>query len=349
MGIYRNIDRSILQFDFMVHNNSTHGHFDDEILSMGGRIYKITPRKQGFIANIRELNKFFSEHRYKIIHAHLSSLSYVEPFKIAKKYGVPHRIVHSHSTKQGGGRFHRYLHALNKLSINAFATDFFSCSQLAAKWMFPKEIYLGNKYKVIRNAIEVKKYAYNPRIRDNKRIELGIQDKFVVGHVGRFHPLKNHVFIIDIFKQIKKLKSDSILMLVGDGDLKGKIETYIKENELEDSVVLTGVRNDVNELLQAMDIMIFPSLYEGFPLILVEAQTAGLPCVISRTITEEVKITDLVTQISLDYPPEYWANIVLEIINKYSREDKSDHIKSLGFDIEDIAQYMQNYYLKLIV
>jgi glycosyltransferase involved in cell wall biosynthesis len=346
MNLYRNIDRSKIQFDFLVHTDSESA-YDEEIKELGGRIFPIKPRRNGILKNRKSLEEFFKiNNDYKVVHQHLSSLTYIEPLKIAKKYGIPYRVVHGHNIRQGGSSVHRYIHYLNKLSVELYATDFFACSDLAAKWTYPERIYKNDVFKVINNAIDSEKFEFNEKTRTEARNEFGIaKDAFVIGHVGRFHPQKNHDFLIDIFREIHYKNNNSILLLVGDGDLRSQIEKKINSMGLMDSVVFTGVRKDVETVFQAMDAFVFPSHYEGLGIVLVEAQAAGLKCFTSKKVVpNDVDVTGLVKFLDLNNSPRHWAEEILR--NKsYLRVSNIKEIRMSGYDIYQVAQEIQEWYL----
>lgn len=344
MSIYRNIDREKIQFDFLVGSKEP-GDFNEEIKKLGGRIYSITPRKEGIKKNHMSLCNFFKEHNeYKIVHQHVSSLSNITPLKIAKKYGVPIRIVHSHNIREGGRAIHKFIHKWNQLFIKSYATDFFACSDLAAKWLFPKNQYKKKEYVVIPNAIDVNKFVYNQMIRDEYRKLFNLDNKFVVGHVGRFHPQKNHGFVIDVFLKIFQMNPQSMLVLVGEGDLRVEFEEKVKKLGLVDSVLFLGTRSDVSNLFQAMDSFLFPSLYEGLGIVLVEAQAAGLHCVTSKNVVpEDVNVSDLVDFLPLTSSPDVWANTVLKHKDEI-RYDREKGVKNAGYDIFQVTKEMQERY-----
>ena len=348
MNIYRNIDRERIQFDFLLHTDKDCS-YNNEIRSLGGRIFSIPARNQGVLINLKKLNEFFKEHtEYKIVHQHVSSLTYVEPLKVAQKHGVPIRIVHSHSTKQGGRHLHKYLHYFNQLSVKSYATHYFACSDLAAEWLYGKKQYDAGDYKIINNGIEVEKFIFNEKVRLERRKELGIKkDTLVLGHVGRFAYPKNHEFLIDIFKEVHKIIHDSILVLVGDGELRHPIEQKVNDLELQNNVIFTGVRSDIPDILQAMDAFVMPSHYEGLPVTLVEAQSAGLKCFVSNTITKQIAITDLIRYIPLDVAPDYWAEIIIKESDNNTRLNMLETIQNKGFDITMIADSLVNFYTNL--
>ena len=197
----------------------------------------------------------------------------------------------------------------------------------------------------MKNAIDTNKFIYNKDIRRQKRKELNIENKFVVGHVGRFHPQKNHDFIIDIFKELNEKRKNSVLLLVGDGELRQSIENKVKELNLLDKVIFTGVRDDIPELLQSMDVFVFPSLYEGLPVTLIEAQATGLPCIVSDTITHEAIISSNIQSVSLQKSAEEWADKILLIDNGSNRENAAIEIINSGFDVNEIAKMLIDFYL----
>lgn len=316
MNIYRNVDRGEVQFDFLLHVDEECA-YDDEIIAMGGKIFRIPGRRQGIQKNRRALDSFFSEHtEYKIVHQHVSSLSYIEPLRIAARKNIPVRIIHSHNTMEGGGKFHKYLHLWNQRDLEQYATDFLACSEPAALWICGQKRFKMKKYMIIKNGINTKDFSYSRQNREKIRDELGIKGEKVIGHIGRFSPQKNHTFLIDIFNYINKKDPDIILLLVGDGNLRQQIQNKVNRLGLQDRVIFTGIRADVPDLYCAMDVFLFPSLYEGLGMVLVEAQAAGLPCVVSeKGIPEEVKLNNNLLFISLEKKPEWWAAACLEAVN----------------------------------
>lgn len=348
MNVYRNIDRTKVQFDFLV-NTKEKCDYDDEIVSLGGRIYYVPGRKEGIAKSKKNYNDFFRKHKeYKILHVHRSSLSDVTVLKIAKKNKVPYRIIHGHSTNQWGGVVHKNLHHFHKLFVNLLATHYFACSHTVARWMFPEKILINNGFKIVKNGIEIENFVFDKKIREQKRRELGVSDKFVLGHVGRFHPVKNHQFLLEVFKKIQKNKPDSVLLLVGDGVLRQEIENRVEAEGLKEKVVFTGLRPDVSDLYQAMDVFVMPSFYEGFPVTLVEAQAAGLKCIVSSNIGIETRITDLVTFKKLTDGPDAWADEILKESN-YKRENKYSSLSDQGFNIKSIAYELQEFYINLLM
>lgn len=338
MNYYREIDRDKIQFDFLVHREFE-ADYDQEILSLGGKIYRLPRLNPVNKKYLSELDCFFKNHaEYKIVHSHLDCMAGI-PLKYAKKNGVPIRIAHAHSSNQTKDKKY-LLKLIFKKNINKSATDLFACAQDAGTWMFG-----SNQFNVLNNAINTKAYVVNREIGQEVREELKIpEDAFVVGHVGRFAPPKNHEFIVEIFAEVLKVKHNSFLLLVGDGDLKREIEALTTELGIRDNVIFAGLRSDVNRILQAMDVFLFPSTYEGLPLSIIEAQAAGLPCLISDKVPIECKKTDLVRQFSLKANLTVWRDAVIDV-GKVLKRDTSEEISNAGFDICSNAKWLENFYL----
>ena len=341
MNYYRHIDRTKIQFDFLTHRDGKKD-YDDEIQKLGGKIYHLPPLnpldKKGYL---KKLDDFFREHpEYKVVHSHLDCMS-AYPLRAAKKYGVPVRIAHAHSTSEEKKDLKYLIKLYSKRKIPVYATDLFACSQKAGEWMF------GNRdFTVMKNAINCEKYLYNESIALEVKKELGIEGKFVVGHVGRFSIPKNHKFLIDIFRQIYTQNPNAVLLLVGEGVLMDEIKQKVKEYQLEQSVKFLGLRDDVERIMQAMDVFVFPSLYEGLPVTLVEAQAVGIPCVVSSEITKEINIASNIKFLALSQSAEEWANKCLK--NSQREKNTCDLIKGACFDIKKNAEWLiEQYQIKL--
>ncbi len=338
MNYYRHIDRSGLQFDFLVHREQE-ADYDREILSLGGRIHRLSRLNPLSPSYRRELDRFFSENRYSIVHSHLDCMSAI-PLHYAEKNGVPVRIAHSHSSSQTKDLKYP-VKLLYKRAIPRYANQLFACSKEAGEWMFG-----GREFTVLNNAIDPARYIWDPETAKAVREEQNIpQDALVVGHVGRFAAPKNHGFILDVFSELVKRQGKSVLMLVGDGELRGEIAEKANRLGLKDRVVFTGVRSDVPRLLQAMDVFLFPSVYEGLPVSVIEAQAAGLPCLISDRVPPGCGITELVKQIGLCEGAGAWADEILRAAGAV-RRDRSAEIMQAGFDIRDNARWLEDFYLE---
>jgi len=345
MNIYRNIDREKIQFDFMIHTNEK-CDYEDEIETLGGKIYRTSKYKgKNHFSYKAQWNKFFKEHEeYKIIHGHMRSTASIY-LKIAKKYGRT-TIAHSHSTASRGNIVEQIVKNIMQFPIRNIADYFFACSDEAGKWLFGKNIINNKNYKLIKNAIEVEKYIFNKNKRKALRNQLSLTGKLVIGHVGSFTYPKNHKRLIEIFNEIYKNNKNSRLLLVGDGPLKLKIINQIKSLELENKVKFVGVVSNVNDYLQAMDIFIFPSFFEGMPVSLIEAQASGLPCLTSLLVTKEAKILKSNKYISLKQLDSYLVKEAMKLYTNNKREDTSFEIKKAGYDIKEETKKLENFYLE---
>lgn len=345
MNVYRHIDREKVQFDFLVHRPDK-AFYEDEIIALGGRIYrtpKFSPIPGQYQKFMNSIESILREHpEYKIMHAHAELNLW--PLMIAKKIEIPTRIAHSHNAKTTINlKYFFFLY--EKLYIKKYCTDMFMCSTPAGIWTFGEDAVNSGKVHFIKNGIETERFVYDECIRKEKRKELGIADKFVVGHVGRFMQQKNHSYLIDIFEQIVEKNDNAVLMLVSDGHLMEDIKKKVHNLGLDDKVLFLGNRRDVNQLMQAMDVFVFPSLWEGLPLTGIEAQASGLPVVMSDVITNEVCVTDNVHMMSLNASPESWANKILEVCCNFNRKNVQQEIIDGGFDIRTTAAWLQDFYL----
>lgn len=344
MQLYRNIDRDKIQFDFVVHSDKE-ADFNDEIRALGGKIYS-APRYNvlNHMQYKKWWNDFFKSHKeYKIIHGHIYSVASIY-LKIAKKYGLT-TIVHSHNTSSGEG-VKALVQSMVQRNLNKIPDYLFACSDKAGEWLYGKDCKQRNNYILFNNALDAEKYVFNDQIRKKMRSELHLVDEFVVGHIGRFAMQKNHPYLLDIFKEILQRNENSVLLLVGDGAMRKAIEDKAEKIGIKDNVIMTGVRPDVNELLQAMDCFVFPSLYEGLPVTVIEAQAAGLPCFISNNITEEVCVTDLVEMMSIDEKPMVWAEKILKLLADMERYDTKQKISDAGYDIHTTAKWLTEFYIE---
>lgn len=345
---FENINKDILIYDFVNNSCETDIIKEKEILESKSKVYKICSRRKNplkhYLQWINLLRKYKNEYKGIVLNA--LSLSYVFPIFIAKIYGIPIRIIHSHNSgyEYRPGILRKILITINKIILNFSATDYWACSQKAGEWMFGK----NKKFKIIHNAIDANNFKFDTIKRKNVRRELNLEHKFVVGHVGRFSHQKNHKFVINIFYELQKIEDNAVLLLVGDtvGDQSFLIECkkLVKKLEIDEKVRFLGMRSDVPDLMQAMDCFVLPSRFEGLPLVGIEAQTAGLKSYLSDVITEEVKITDLVNFISLNESPKTWADKILENRN-YKRQDMTEKIKASGYDIKTEIKKVEQFYL----
>lgn len=336
MNCYRHIDREKMQFDFIVHR-PFRADYDDEIEALGGKIYRL-PRLNPFSPGYKKaLVEFFTAHpEYRVVHCHLDCMSAL-PLAAAKQCGVPVRIAHAHNSNQD--KDWKYpLKRLFMRKIPAVATHFFACSQEAGEWMFP-----GQNITTINNGIETDRFSFSPEMREAVRRELGLGDALVLGHVGRFAPQKNHEFLLDIFHQVHEKNHNAVLLLAGTGPLEDAMKRKAEQLGLMDHVRFLGVRPDVNRILQAVDVFVLPSLYEGLGIVVVEAQATGARSVVSNTVPRTCALTDLVEFVSLEASPAHWADVILQRCAS-DRTDRSEEIRSAGYDIQSTADWLFAFY-----
>ena len=343
MNVYRHINRSLIQFDFLLFSLSTDGYYE-EALSLGAKIYHLHTRKEGFVNYYIALYRFFKQHasEYSGIHFSACSLTTIFPIVCAKLCHIPLRIVHAHSTSWEG--IHNYIfHNVNRLIISLIATDYLACSEEAAKWFYP--LVKRKRYQIIKNGIEIQRFSYDPQIRDTIRKKLNLEQNFVIGHVGRFAEVKNHKFLLNLLNYILPDIPNVKLLLVGDGELVGEIKLLATKMDLNSQIVFFGFRTDVENLLQAFDCFVFPSLYEGLPFVLLEAQCSGLKILASDTVSSEVRITNNIYFLNLNQDISVWADYVRKFIH-YTRTDASLSIAEKGYSIEATVKEMIRIYSK---
>lgn len=349
MNYYRNIDRGEVQFDFLVFWKAPKS-YNDEVESLGGKVYYFTkPGLTTYFKAKQELKEFFKNHKgeYDIIHCH-EILVAKQVFRYARKYSNPVCISHSHNTRLADGFIKKIR---NRMLVRGLAkkSDYcFACSKEAAVSAFGKSVVETNKYRLIYNAINLPKFKFSEQDRDAVRKELNIEENFVLGNVGRLCYQKNQLFAIKVLQEILKVKPESKLLLVGEGDDRKMLEEYVAQNSLSDNVIFTGIRNDIPALLSAMDCFVFPSVYEGLPVGLVEAQTNGLKCICFENITSEVYLTDDFIVMNKNSDPAIWAEKILKgFQDKRDREIGYDQVKAKGFDIKDSAKSLAEIYTNI--
>ena len=349
MNYMRNINRDIIKFDFLT-NRDYRAAYEDEIESLGGKVYHMCPMYPGkFHRYKKEVREFLKEHpEYKIIHSNLEERSYL-PLKVAKKMGVPVRISHSHNRPLGINPklIVRYYF---RFMLKFYNTHMFACGEEAGDWLYGKKN--RDNVTIMNNAVDANQYRYNPEVSKEMKEQLGIEGKKVIGHVGRFFPQKNHTFLIDIFNEIYKKDKDTVLLLVGGGELddalKNQIKEKVKKLGLEDAVQFLGVREDVDRVVQTFDVFLLPSLFEGLPVTMVEAQAAGLQCVISDKVPIQCDLTGNVWVVPLEESPEKWADVVLDKAYNFEKRDTYQQIADAGFDIKSQAKWLKEFYVKVL-
>lgn len=340
MNVYRNINREKYQFDFLVYGTE-HGDYDDEIKSLGGKIYHVVSPGTNFLKNAKQTYDVMKKQKYRIIHRHTAVSFCWMDFFVAKLCGIKIRICHSHGNRCEKIWLHRFFYPIFIANI----TNFLACGNEAGKWLY------GNKreFYVINNGIDTKCFEYSEEKRQLLRSKSRIAPHIVViGNIGRLSIQKNTLFLIDIFAEIVKIKKDSVCIIVGDGELMDKAKQKVKDLRLIDQVIFTGVAKDVQGWLSAMDIVVYPSLYEGVPVAVLESEAAGVPSVLSDRVPCEVDVTGLSKQVSLLLSPKQWAKEILIHLENHNnlsaRYMYNEILRKSGYDIKETSKKLERYY-----
>ena len=370
MDLYRQMDREEIQFDFLVHDSTVRSGFrearrdestekqrgktdervrkpqfyDEEIQSMGGHIY-VLPKFKGYnyFSYRGAVRDFFAAHReFRVVQGHMTSTAGIY-LPIAKKAGVP--VVAAHARNAG------VVKGLKGLATRFFrrglagkADYCFACSALAGQDVFGGEAMNTGKVKIIHNAINVERFTYDEKVRQEVRAQLGISGGLVLGHVGRFEYQKNHPYLLDVFAAVCRERQDALLLLLGEGEDRPAMEEKCRQLGIADRVRFLGNRRDAERFYQAMDLFLLPSFFEGLPGVLVEAQAAGLRCMVSDPVTREAQATDLVTYLSIGEPPVRWAAEIIKQAD-YERRNTAQELRTAGFDVRTQAQGYRRFYL----
>lgn len=346
MNYYKYIDKSKFQFDFLTRNEKLEDSKQVKELGMGVRTFTATEIGNRDLL-IKQINDILDE-GYEIIHMNTSYWVGFLIEEIAMERGIPKVIVHAHSSgiDQKDNEKRRLAIETHNYYKSQFgrchATDFLACSRAAADWLYGPQIPY-QEICILKNAIEVDRYSYHQDKRMELRKELDLDGKFLIGHIGRFAYQKNHRFLIDVFWEFHKKMPASTLMLIGEGELEAEIKAQIKEYGLEESVLQMGWRDDVGDLMQAMDVFLLPSWFEGLPVVLVEAQAAGLRCIASDLVTREVAITENIRFLPLD--TSTWTEELAGLACGYERKDMEQAISLAGFNIKNAAKELEKIYL----
>lgn len=350
MDSYRHLDRSRIQFDFCVHSQEE-GFFDKEIESLGGHVYRVPRfRVVNWLAYRKAWKEFFRVHStqghpyYVAVHGHMTSTASIY-LPIAKAAGVPLTIAHARSAGVDPGLKGVMTRFLRR-NLGKKADVCLTCSRLAGEAVFGEKMVEAGRVTTVPNAIDAEEFAFSEKKRNQKRAELGIgPQEFVIGHVGRFGHMKNHAFLLDVFAEIHRKMPDSRLLLVGEGGLMDSVREKAASLGLSDRVIFTGNQAQVADFYMAMDFFVFPSIFEGLPGSVIEAQAAGLRCLVSDSVTDEVLITPLAQARSLSEGAAVWAQAVLER-RDYERKQMEQAIKDAGFDVSDQVKFLEKLYLQ---
>ncbi len=339
MNYYRAIDKTQIQFDFFVHETSSFPQ-RAEIEQLGGR-YFLIPRYSSVLRYQRTLTRLLRENKYYIVHSHINTLN-VFPLFAAFLAGIPVRICHNHSTAYWGERGKALIKYILRPFAKVFATDYFACGEKAGRWLYGDRRFQRGKVHILPNAIDPERYQFDIGARGILRAECGIAaDTLVVGHIGRFTYAKNHAFLLDVFAALHKELPNSVLLLAGEGELEPQIRNKVQMLGLSQCVRFLGVRDDVNKLYSAMDVFCLPSHFEGMPVVLVEAQASGLPCVISDRVADEIESAHLIQRLAGSETIDAW---VQALISAKSTERKSG-ARLAEYDISIQAERLTRFYL----
>lgn len=344
MNVYRNIDREKFQLDFInMETENKEIAYAEEIKKLGGKIYKIPGRRENLRENKRQFRKILEHNKYDFVHNNILTWSYSEGISLPLKYSSAKVIVHSHNSYMNPGMFSRRILNFVNRRFN-YRNDIIrlACSEGARKWLFK-----NRSAEIIPNGIETRSYQFNATIRNKYRKKFNVVNKNVFLHVGRLSHQKNHAYLFKWFNEILKKDSNSILFLVGDGELKPKLQEQIAKMGLTDQVKFLGIRDDVKNLMFMSDVFLFPSHYEGLGIVLIEAQATGLECIASNHIEPEAKVTNQIETIDITKSPKLYANLALEKVNKSRKEERNLSyldVKNAGYDISDTVKMLEEIY-----
>ena len=344
---FRHLDKSKIDYDFVNITGEYSICYDDEILASGSKIFKVVSRHKNPLLHYWQWFTILLQHKgvYDVIVLNTNSLEYVFPLVLGKIFGIPVRVIHSHNSgfenKQGLAR--RLLVGMNKKLLAWSANLRFACSQFAGQWMFK-----DNPYHVIYNAIDIHKYDADLAVRDEMRQALNLDTALTLLHVGRFSYQKNHSFLLDIFKEVHSIQPDSVLLLVGDtteeSEFLTEVKRKIKAYGLENVVRLLGRRDDVNKIMQAADVLVMPSFFEGLTVVGIEAQASDLPLLLSDTVTKELGLLPSTQFISLEAGLKVWAEAIVNS-KQHNRQSRYEELKAAGYDIEHETKRVQQLLL----
>lgn len=334
---------SEIKVDYLVLCPKENTPFNEKVKKLGSEVFLLSELKyKNIVKIVKMMNSFFEDTQYDIVHLHSPILGGI-CLKSAAKHGIKNRIIHYHTSSYGENILKRWRNRILFATSVKYATHFFACSQMAASMN-----QVADNITIVKNAIDCKKFGFNEEDRTHLRMQFGLGDKFIIGHIGRFSVEKNQSFLIEIFEKVHRLNKNYVLLIVGEGPLDKELINLVKKKQLTDSVIFTGRRDDVPALLSAMDIFLLPSFFEGMPVCALEAQASGLPCILSDSITQEVKVLDTMEFLSLSKPKEYWAEKILEIKKSDNREDGVKKVEEAGFDIQNVSLQLEKIYIELL-
>ena len=338
MNYYRRIDLERFHFDFLC-NSYDPVAFEDEIHRMGGRTIHFTSRRRNPLRFKRELESFFVKHagEYQAIWVNVNSLANIDYLKMAKKYGIPRRIIHSHNSRNMDSALRGKVHGMNRRIIHRYATDFWACSQSAAEWFYRDD--LMDRVVLVRNAIDLERLAYNDEKRKQIRAQYGLEEKFLIGNVGRLHHQKNQSFALKVFRKVLDRREDAHLVLIGQGEDEEKLKEEARQLGIADHVLFAGLSRDVPGWLSALDVFLFPSTFEGQPIAALEAEASGIPVLASLEGSPTAGLLDNFKLLSLQETPERWAEELLKLpLDRADGTVITERFRQAGYEIHEEAR-----------
>lgn len=350
-GIYPYIDKEKYHIDFVISKKKTKndpkGYFEDDLVAQGAKIYRIAPKSRHFLQSCRDLKKILKEHpEYEIFHINDGGGAAI-PLMVARMCGIKNNIVHAHNSSSKIGQQNIIMKLFRSYVVRT--AKLVACAEDAGSWMFGKKADV----EVLHYGIDTRLFAYDEQNRKEVREELNIREgQFLIGHVGRFNVQKNHAFLIEIFKEVCRMIPDAKLLLIGTGELETDIRNKVDELKLQDNVIFLGTTKQVYKYLSAMDLLLFPSLFEGFGIAHIEAQCNGLSCILSDTLTKECKITDKVKMLSLRENAEFWASTVVKALRDSDTDNRGEYehiMREKGFDRKQTAEHLEQIYERIIL
>lgn len=343
MDYFRHIDSSMVQFDFFADSDSAVIP-QEQIEALGGRVFIIPPYQKPFSYH-KSLVKLLKQNKYKIVHSHINTMN-VFPLMAAWRAKVPVRICHNHSTAHKSEGIKACFKFILRPFVRLFATEYFACGEYAGRWMFGNKLFDSGKVRVIKNTIDFERFSFSCNTRKRIKKELVLSGKLVIGHVGRFTQQKNHMFLLEIFREVVKMQQNAMLLLIGDGPLREKIVRQARNYRLEENIIFAGITDRPEDYYCAMDIFVLPSLFEGLPIVAMEAQASGLPVIMSDKITPEANISGKAVFLPLDIPAERWANIILAETLRGRENNIPEETRT--YDINVAARDLHRIYEELL-
>lgn len=337
INLIRNIDRDKYQFYFLYRDKIA---YEDEVIKLGAELIPINVSRHNPIKYIKVFNKVFEKYKFDVVYYNTCDIKSMDAIMFGKRHGVPIRIIHSHSSNNmtKSNLLHRFTEKWCRKNLNNYATKLLACSEKAGDWMFE-----GNDYDVINNGIKTEKFEFDIKIRNQKRESLDTKEKYIVGFIGRLEKEKNLIFLIDVFAELYQKRKDAILLIAGKGSMKNKMIDRAEQHQILHAVKFLGVRSDVNQIMNAMDCFLLPSLFEGLPFVLVEAQTNGLPCIVSEDVSKESNINGEVKFVSRHKSAQHWADIVASVKPICDRTKYASIMRKKKFDIKQTTDIVEKY------